>query len=129
MAWIFFNPLLCKLNFKLSPKCSHFLAPWWGIPLAPMCDICTSPKNMTDTRGGGGEEMGPLSSELTTKLSVMIAKSIANPAKYICNQGNQGIFSFCSRSHGKFCTMLYTNIVRGDQQSNRRRLAKYLNIQ
>ena len=36
------------------------------IPLALMCDICTSPKNVTDTRG----EMGPLGFELTTKLSV-----------------------------------------------------------
>ena len=81
---------------------------------------------MTDTRG----EMGPLGFELTTKLSVMIAKSLADTAKYIRNlfPRKQGIFSFCSRSHGKFCTMLYTNIVRGDQQGNRRRLAKYLNI-
>lgn len=61
-----------------------FFSPWWGfsmIPLAVLCDICTSPKNMTDNRG----EMGPLAFELTTKLSVMIAKSLANSAKYICN--------------------------------------------
>ena len=61
-----------------------FFSPWWGfimISLAPMCNICTSPKNMTDTQG----EMGPLSFELTTQLSVMIAKSLANSAKYICN--------------------------------------------
>ena len=83
---VFFILFYANLIFKLSPECSHFLASWWGfsmIPLAPMCDICASPKNMTDryTRG----EMGPLSFELTTKLSVMIAKSLANSAKYICN--------------------------------------------
>ena len=75
----FFILFYANLIFKLSPECSHFLAPWSGfsmIPLAPMCDSGTSPKNMTDRYTQG--EMGPLSFELTTKLSVMIAKSLAN---------------------------------------------------
>ena len=127
----FLNPFWRKLDFWTVPGTFTFFSTLVGILVWccwPQCATFAPLRKAWQILGG---KWALLASNW--QLIYQLWSRSHSPTQWYtsatCFQGKQGIFSFCSRSHGKFCTMFYTNIVRGDQQGNRRRLVKYLNIQ